>query len=253
VTNGDTNGRGRPRAAVLPRETARAAPAVADGRSTRWDDHRAVRRAELVRAARKAVHRGGPGVSMDEIAAASGTSKSIIYRYFEDKTGLQIAIGASVVGQMHDALTQAAEAAETPRRALRAMVGVYLEMIASSPNVYYFVTRTGAIAGTDGTARTASAPLAAFLDSVTELVAQPFARATDVSPADAAAWAAGAVGFVRGAGEWWLGQGDAPDAPDRDELTERVAAWLWGGPVGVMARSRPTAGADIDTPPADDL
>ncbi|MEK8226153.1 TetR family transcriptional regulator [Oerskovia sp. M15] len=50
---------------------------------------------------------------MDEIAAASGTSKSIIYRYFEDKTGLQIAIGASVVGQMHDALTQAAEAAET--------------------------------------------------------------------------------------------------------------------------------------------
>ncbi len=51
---------------------------------------------------------------MDEIAAASGTSKSIIYRYFDDKTGLQVALGSAVVGQMHDALTQAAEAAETP-------------------------------------------------------------------------------------------------------------------------------------------
>lgn len=120
MINGDTTGRpGRPRTTVLPRDTARTPrtappPPVTDGRSTRWDDHRAIRRAELVHAARKAVHKGGPGVSMDEIAAASGTSKSIIYRYFEDKTGLQIAIGASVVGQMHDALTQAAESAETP-------------------------------------------------------------------------------------------------------------------------------------------
>ncbi|MGO1287960.1 MAG: TetR/AcrR family transcriptional regulator, partial [Cellulosimicrobium funkei] len=123
-----------------PVTRGRVQPAAAvDGRSTRWDEHRAARRAELIRAASKAVHRGGPGVSMDEIAAASGTSKSIIYRYFDDKTGLQVALGSAVVGQMHDALTQAAEAAETPKRALRAMVGVYLEMIESSPNVYYFV------------------------------------------------------------------------------------------------------------------
>ncbi|MDF9875255.1 TetR/AcrR family transcriptional regulator [Cellulosimicrobium cellulans] len=229
----------------------RVQPGVAvDGRSTRWDEHRAARRAELIRAASKAVHRGGPGVSMDEIAAASGTSKSIIYRYFDDKTGLQVALGSAVVGQMHDALTQAAESAETPKRALRAMVGVYLEMIESSPNVYYFVTRTSAVAGTEepaaqlaasgittGTAGASRAPLAAFLDSVIELVAEPFARVTDVSSADAAAWAAGAVGFVRGAGEWWLGHRDRVDVPDREQLTERVAAWLWAGPVGVLSHN----------------
>ncbi|MBD5785191.1 TetR family transcriptional regulator [Cellulosimicrobium terreum] len=225
-----------------------------DGRSTRWDDHRAARRAELIRAASKAVHRGGPGVSMDEIAAASGTSKSIIYRYFDDKTGLQVALGAAVVGQMHVALTEAAEAAETPRGALRAMVGVYLEMIEGSPNVYYFVTRTSAVAGTEdpagattpvgargGSGRYGQAPLAAFLDSVIQLVAEPFARVTDVPPADAAAWAAGAVGFVRGSGEWWLSHRDAVGAPDREQLTERVAAWLWAGPVGVLSHN-PSAG-----------
>ncbi len=211
--------------------------AAVDGRSTRWDDHRAARRAELVRAARKAVHRVGPAVSMDEIAAEAGTSKSIVYRYFEDKAGLRLAVAANVVATMHDALREAAQSAPTPLAALRAMVGVYLEMIEHSPNVYWFVTRT-AIGGngpaTDGPEP--EAPLGAYLDSVIELVAEPFARAVHVPPSTAAAWAAGAVGFVRGAGEWWLAHpgGPAGDRLTREELTEQVTRWLWHGPVGVL-------------------
>ncbi|MGF0115353.1 TetR/AcrR family transcriptional regulator [Promicromonospora sp. Marseille-Q5078] len=207
-----------------------------DGRSTRWDDHRAARRAQLVNAARKAVHRGGPGVSMDEIAGEAGTSKSIVYRYFEDKAGLRLAVAAHVVATMHDALREAAEAAPTPHAALRAMVRVYLEMIEHSPNVYWFVTRT-AIGGNEPAPAAAGTgqveALGAYLDSVIELVAEPFARAVQVPPALAAAWAAGAVGFVRGAGEWWLGH-DGADRLTREELTEQVTLWLWTGPVGVL-------------------
>jgi AcrR family transcriptional regulator len=234
-----------------------------DGRSTRWDDHRTARRAELVRAARKAVHRLGPAVSMDEIAAAAGTSKSIVYRYFDDKAGLRLAVAETVVMQMHDALRAAAQGADSPEMALREMVRVYLEMIESSPNVYWFVTRT-AIGGNEPApvesgrrGRRAPAaddvadaavpttpvdlhPLGAYLDSVIELVAEPFARATDVSHADAAAWAAGAVGFVRGSGEWWLGHRNVEASPlTREELTERVSLWLWTGPVGVLHHHRP--------------
>lgn len=234
-----------------------------DGRSTRWDDHRTARRAELVRAARKAVHRLGPAVSMDEIAAAAGTSKSIVYRYFDDKAGLRLAVAETVVMQMHDALRAAAQQADNPEMALREMVRVYLEMIESSPNVYWFVTRT-AIGGNepapvesgrrgrrapapaaDDAAPTSAAdlhPLGAYLDSVIELVAEPFARATDVPPADAAAWAAGAVGFVRGSGEWWLGHRNIESTPlTREQLTERVTLWLWTGPVGVLHHDRPGA------------
>ncbi|HEV6955343.1 MAG TPA: TetR/AcrR family transcriptional regulator [Promicromonospora sp.] len=232
-----------------------------DGRSTRWDDHRTARRAELVRAARKAVHRLGPAVSMDEIAAAAGTSKSIVYRYFDDKAGLRLAVAETVVMQMHDALRAAAQGADSPEMALREMVRVYLEMIESSPNVYWFVTRT-AIGGNepapvesgrrgrrapaesaDATVPTTAVdmhPLGAYLDSVIELVAEPFARATDVSPADAAAWASGAVGFVRGSGEWWLGHRHVEASPlTREELTERVTLWLWTGPVGVLHHNKP--------------
>jgi AcrR family transcriptional regulator len=218
-----------------------------DGRSTRWDDHRTARRAQLVRAARKAVHRIGPGASMDEIAAEAGTSKSIVYRYFDDKAGLRVAVAATVVATMHDALRQAAAAAPTPLAAMRAMVRVYLEMIEQSPNVYWFVTRT-AIGGngpaSDGATESPEAPLGAYLDSVIELVAEPFAKAVHVSPTTAAAWAAGAVGFVRGAGEWWLAHASTSGAAGRltrEELTEQVTMWLWNGPVGVLHHDQPFA------------
>jgi AcrR family transcriptional regulator len=175
---------------------------------------------------------------MDEIAAEAGTSKSIVYRYFDDKAGLRVAVSAYVVATMHDALQEAAAAAPTPLAALRAMVRVYLEMIEHSPNVYWFVTRT-AIGGNGPAPENATgAPdpadaLGAYLDSVIELVADPFARAVGVPPDTAAAWAAGAVGFVRGAGEWWLAHA-GPDRLTREELAEHVTQWLWNGPVGVL-------------------
>lgn len=247
-------GRARP---ALPTPPSTRRPVddafAADGRSTRWADHREARRAELVRIARRTVHHKGPDVSMEEIAAAAGTSKSIVYRYFADKTGLQIAVAEAVVLQIQGALEGVLRIAPTPRDGLRAMVAVYLEMIESSPNVYAFVTRNGSVES--------GGPLGHFLDSVTALVAAPFARGLteehdgrrtarrpEASEEDDAAlasrvalaesWAAGAVGFVRGSGEWWLAHRDEPASPDREELTAQVAAWLWAGPVGLLARDR---------------
>ncbi|MBU5421408.1 TetR/AcrR family transcriptional regulator [Cellulomonas hominis] len=208
-----------------------------DGRSTRWEDHREARRAELVRVARRVVHHTGPDVSMEDIASAAGTSKSIVYRYFTDKDGLQLAVAAAVVTDIRDALDAAATGASTPRDALRGMVDTYLAMIEGSPHVYAFVTRGGSVGP--------------FLDSVTALVAAPFVRALGADgPADAAwarLWASGAVGFVRGAGEAWLAaRGSATTRDDREDVAARVAAWLWAGPVGVLTRT--ARGTTISTP-----
>jgi AcrR family transcriptional regulator len=212
-------------------DAAGAAAATArpdDGRSTRWEDHREARRAELVRVARRVVHHTGPDVSMDDIAAAAGTSKSIVYRYFTDKDGLQLAVAAAVVADIRAALDVAATGASTPRDALRGMVETYLAMIESSPHVYAFVTRGGSVGH--------------FLDSVTELVAAPFARALGTGPDVHAAglWGAGAVGFVRGAGERWLAARAAPGTPERADVAAQVTAWLWAGPVGLLSRTRST-------------
>ncbi len=206
---------------------------ASDGRSTRWDDHRALRRAELVHEARRAVHRNGPDISMEEIATTAGTSKSIVYRYFVDKTGLQAAVGGAVVEQMHAALDEASRAAVTPREGLRSMIAIYLEMVSASPNVYWFVTRP--------VSEDASAPVGHFLEQVAGLVARPFARVISDREPLVDVWAAGAVGFVRGMGEWWLTHQDDEDAPTLEDLVERTTAWLWTGPVSALARTRTDA------------
>ncbi|WP_193312866.1 TetR/AcrR family transcriptional regulator [Georgenia subflava] len=252
-------------------DTADVAP---DGRATRWAGHRTSRRAELVRGARRAVHHRGPDVSMDEIATEIGTSKSILYRYFTDKTGLQTAVGHEVLGRMREALEQAAASAGGPRERISAMVSVYLEMVDSSPHVYTFVTRPEAAA--------TAGELRGFAAEIGDLVVDsllPALRGDGPAGADEAAevdpetlavanlWAAGVVGLVRGAAERWMGDrvddgapvtGGAPETSegparaavaagsldahvsgmDRAELAAHLADWLWDGAVGVTRRAR---------------
>lgn len=216
--------------------TSEAPARVVDGRSARWADHRAARRAELADIARKAVHHHGPDVSMDEIAAAAGTSKSIVYRYFADKNGLQAAVGEIVLERMHAKLDEAVSHASTPRDGLRSMIGVYLEMVDGSPNVYWFVTRP--------VTEDSSVTLGRFLDSIATLIARPFVQLLGGRDADgeldgraADVWSAGAVGFVKGAGDWWLANRDRADAPTREELVDRITSWLWAGPVLSLSRT----------------
>jgi len=201
----------------------RAIPPVpdGDGRSTRWDAHRTERRAELCHAARRAVHHRGPDLSMDEMATAMGTSKSIVYRYFTDKSGLQAAVGTAVLDEMADAFGEAAHRDGPARDRLHSMVSIYVTMLAGSPNVYRFVTRVDE----------AASSLSTFISTVTDYVAEPLGTVLAESGSDtrlAVPWAAGVVGFVRGAGEQWLATPPeerlAPEA-----MVELISTWLWAG------------------------
>ncbi|MGC0141644.1 TetR/AcrR family transcriptional regulator [Pseudactinotalea sp. Z1732] len=200
--------------------TSAAAPPAGDGRSTRWNSHRARRHDDLCRSARRAVHHQGPDLSMDEMAGAMGTSKSIVYRYFKDKAGLQAAVGEMVLAEMAQAFGAAAEGGGSPRERLRAMIEVYVSMLARSPNVYRFVTQIEQ-AGTIST----------FMAQVQRYIARLLRQVLAESGSDlrfAVPWAAGVVGFVRGTGEQWL----AADAEQRLEpqvLIDLVADWIWLG------------------------
>ena len=240
-----------------------------DGRDARWAEHRSSRRNELVRAARRAVHHRGHELSMDELAAEMGTSKSIIYRYFTDKSGLQAAVGAAVLEDLRGALEEVTSRLTRPKDRIGAMVEVYAQIVESSAAVYEFVTQPDAPA-TAGEVR-------GFVAEIEDIVAESLlpiirpeaegsqddhdrdadrhgsiedgeAGQDDAGHAAAALWAAGVVGLVRSAVERWIAAragGEGQDlaeqqiaAKDRAELTTHITDWLWEGAVGAARRAR---------------
>src|SRR5659263_393803 len=180
-------------AGVVALEGARpgeVAPAP-DGRTTRWDGHRSQRLLEMVRQIRRVVHEHGPDISMEEIATRLGTSKSILYRYFRDKTALQVALGEYILGRARSRLAEASASSRDPRRAVEAMVATYLEIVDQSRNVFLFVNRPAQAA--------AEGNLRVFVGQVEDLVAATLARLFPEGVIPAARlriWAAATVGLV---------------------------------------------------------
>lgn len=207
--------------------------ASGDGRASRWQSHREERRRELIKSARRAVHVLGSEASMEDIAAAAGTSKSVFYRYFGDKAGLQQAVGEVVLNQMQRRIHDAAQNAQTPREGLHAMVSAYLQMAGTSPNVYAFVTR---YAPGDAEGHGASGPAAGmlghFFAAVSEMIAVPMRNQLHAVPDKDAVigyWPNAAIGLVRNAGEQWLASPPSAVKPGQEAMARQITDWLCFG------------------------
>jgi AcrR family transcriptional regulator len=190
---------------------------------------------------------------MEEISAFAGTSKSVFYRYFNDKAGLQRAVGDVVLGQMQRRILEAAKTASSPRQGLLHMVTAYLEMAETSPNVYAFVTQSAVDVGptTEGGA------LGDFFDDVIAMVADPMRihLRQDSGPL-VNYWPTAAIGLVRTAGELWLATPSSPLKPRATEMAEQITNWLFlgisaelPGPVDALSASQPVAQAPSPLPP----
>jgi AcrR family transcriptional regulator len=122
---------------------AQQSPAVAvktDGRKRRWHQHKVDRRNELVDGTLEAIRRLGSNVSMDEIAAEIGVSKTVLYRYFVDKNDLTTAVmmrfaQTTLIPNMAAALSSNLDGYALTREIIR----VYVETVAAEPEPYRFV------------------------------------------------------------------------------------------------------------------
>jgi AcrR family transcriptional regulator len=208
-----------------------ASGTAVDGRAARWQSHREERRRELIKSARKAVHALGSDASMEDIAAAAGTSKSVFYRYFGDKAGLQQAVGEVVLSQMQRRIQEAAQSAQTPREGLLAMVSAYLQMAETSPHVYTFVTTYSAGEPNTTTGGMAAAgALGHFFEEVRDMIARPMREHLGAGKeAVIGYWPTAAIGLVRNAGEQWLATPESTNKPDQETMARQITAWLCVG------------------------
>lgn len=187
-----------------------------DGRSTRWDEHREARRAELVAAAVTAIDTHGSLASIAEIAASAGVSKPVLYRYFSDKDDLYRAVGQWGAEQVIERLVPVLVATGSMRERVYAGCDAYLEFLDEHPQVFLLLVEH----------RSANDPLADGKD----LIAATFAklmgdnlRRLGVDSAGAEPWAHGLIGMGLSVGEWYLRR----DIMSREATAKYLAAFIW--------------------------
>ncbi|GAA3919848.1 TetR family transcriptional regulator [Actinoplanes auranticolor] len=209
-----------------------------DGRSRRWADHRERRRAELVEAVIEAIRELGPEPGIDAVAAHAGVSKPVLYRYFEDKSGLWLAVGRQAATAVVEAIAPAVAAVREERDVVAAAIDAYLTFIEADPHVYRFVVHQRGIArDTD--------VVADAMDTVASGLARILGdrlRALGLDSGPALPWAYGIVGYVQTVADWWLRQ---QQPISRTALAEYLTTFLWGGIAGIRTAADTPGGLAV--------
>jgi AcrR family transcriptional regulator len=216
-----------------------------DKRDSRWDAHREERRVQLVGSAIAAIRRTGAGIGMDEIAAAAGTSKTVVYRHFGDRTGLYTAICESVAGVLLAEVRRATnealgDARLGPRAAVAAGVDAYLRLIEIDPELYRFVVHRPLLVQGNGNRRSADTEPPDPVNDLVTVIGDEIATVigdnlrTGGADGHAAArfWGHAIVGLVRGAADDWLAR---PDGTTRERLTAHLTDLAWSGLSGLAS------------------
>lgn len=214
-----------------------------DGRRLRWQAHRETRRKELIDAAIRAVRHHGPNAGMDQIAAEAKTSKPAVYRYFNDKADLYLAIGQRVAQGLVDQITAAVDGQEG-RSMVAAGVDAYLRVIEEEPALYRFVVnRTLLDRPVDND------PVVDYSSLLGTYISRRLGdqmREAGFDSGAAEPWGFGVVGLVRSAGEWWLDRQTMTRQALGGYLTELIWQGFAGGyaSIGIEADAKAQVKAD---------
>ena len=196
---------------------------ITEGRLTRREEHRRLRGQRLLDAALEVIGREGPAVSMERLAFRLGVTKPILYRYFDDRSGLYRAVAQAtldrLMGELQAALAQPVE----PRQLLSEVIDAYLTFIEREPQLYRFLMHRAVVEQAE-----AQITISNFIRDVGQAVSQTMGEQLHAAGADSAAaeaWAYGVVGMVQLAGDWWLERRPMP----RPRLVAYLVDLLWNG------------------------
>ncbi|MCA2208849.1 TetR/AcrR family transcriptional regulator [Nocardia rosealba] len=222
-----------------------AAPATSsDGRSQRWDGHKAERRDQILAAAVVAIREDGARVGVKDIAARAGVPRSVVYRLFGDRDDLDEQVRIRIISELMTRLTPVLNPEGTVGDAVTRAVETYIGWIVTNPHLHRFLAagskRVVGSSPSVSDARTAVAVQTARLFAIsiarhggTTEVAEPLAF--------------GLVGMVDNSVNRWLSRGMQPLTAD--ELSRVLQRWI----VNTIAVTLADLGVAVDaqTPVAD--
>jgi AcrR family transcriptional regulator len=197
-----------------------------DGRKRRWHQHKVERRNELVDGTLEAIRRRGSNVSMDEIAAEIGVSKTVLYRYFVDKNDLTTAVmmrfaQTTLIPNMAAALSSNLDGYELTRR----IIGVYVETVAAEPEPYQFVMANNSASKSQAVARSEQIIARMLAVMLRRRMAEAGMDTGGVEP-----WAYHTVGGVQLATHSWMSN----PRMTSDELIDYLTMLSWSALCGIV-------------------
>lgn len=192
-----------------------------DGRSTRWDPHRRERRLAIITAAIAAIEEHGPDALTSQIAERAGVPRTHVYRHFDGKQALDLAVSRHVALQIAEHIRTGLATKGSALDVIRAAIGQHLGWVEAHPNLYRFLAAHAYAVNATGTPTVDDAK-AAFANELTAVLAG-YLRAFDVDTAPAERVIVGVVGMVDSTAAWWLEHRDV----DRDALTAELSEQVW--------------------------
>ena len=187
------------------------------------------RRRQLLDVALVAFSEGGfRGTSMDDVAAAAGVTKPVLYQHFGSKRDLYLELLDDVSARLVDAIAQATATVSTPRHQVEAGLRAYFDFVDSSEDAFRLLF--------DGESKR-DEDFAARVDQVEDAVARLVAAliTADVTPDHKLALAHGIVGMAESACRHWLARrAQAPgEAPRPSAIAFQLSQLAWAGLRGV--------------------
>jgi AcrR family transcriptional regulator len=184
------------------------------------------RRNELVDGTLEAIRRRGRYVSMDEIAADIGVSKTVLYRYFVDKNDLTTAVmmrfaQTTLIPNMAKALSSNLDGFDLTREIIR----VYVDTVAAEPEPYRFV-----MANSSASRSKVIADSERIIARMLAVMLRNRMRAAGMDASGAEPWAYMTVGGVQLATHSWM----SDPRMSADELIDYLTMLSWNALCGIV-------------------
>lgn len=176
----------------------------------------------IIDAAVQAIEEHGPDVLTAQIAEKAGVPRTHVYRHFDGKPALDLAVCTHVANQIGEQIRAGLATGRTARATIGAAIDQHLGWVQAHPNLYRFLAQNAYAVRAAGPGAPDDAK-AAFAAELTALLAR-YMAAFDLDTEPAGRVIVGVVGLVDATAAWWVTHPEIAREQLAAELTDEV--WL---------------------------